>query len=176
MADDPVPRLASDRPLPPYAYVPGLFPHPVRDPAGHSHGVPHPAPPPVDPARWWESPDYLFGIDLFNFGFYWEAHEAWEGLWHAAGRSGEVADFLKGLIQMTAAGVKVRQGVPAGVVSLAAGAGALFRRAGRRRLLGLDVAELVEFVDDLAARPPSRPAKPVERVLPLLLRPERGGP
>jgi hypothetical protein len=28
---------------------------------------------------------YLCGIDLFNYGYYWE-HEIWESLWHACGR------------------------------------------------------------------------------------------
>ncbi|TGQ49534.1 DUF309 domain-containing protein, partial [Mesorhizobium sp. M1C.F.Ca.ET.210.01.1.1] len=27
---------------------------------------------------------FRWGIDLFNHGYYWEAHEAWEPLWHAA--------------------------------------------------------------------------------------------
>src|SRR5262245_4956580 len=123
---DPIPRLVPDEPLPPYSYVPGLFPHPISDPSGHSHGLRHAFPGPLDPRSWRDSRDYLVAIDLFNHGFYWEAHEAWEGLWHAAGRSGMLADFLKGLIQMTAAGVKVRQGMPRGVRSLAEGASTLF--------------------------------------------------
>ena len=55
------------------------------------------------------------GIALFNAGYYWEAHEAWEGLWHAHGRDGPTADVLKGLIKLAAAGVKVREGRPHGV-------------------------------------------------------------
>ena len=31
-------RLVSDEPLPPYSYVTGRFPHPTRDPSGHSFG------------------------------------------------------------------------------------------------------------------------------------------
>ena len=45
---------------------------------------------------------------------YWEAHEAWEELWHACGRMGPTADFLRGLIKLAAAGVKVREGRPRG--------------------------------------------------------------
>src|SRR5262245_13629335 len=139
-----VPRLVPDFPLPPYTYVPGQNPHPTADPEGHSFGARHEEPGPVGPESWAASRPYLFGIDLFNHGFYWEAHEVWEGLWHACGRSGTTADFLKGLIQMTAAGVKVRQGVPRGVASLGAGAVELFQKvlddlgAGRDRYLGLD--------------------------------------
>src|SRR5690348_12086299 len=103
----PPARLEPDLPLPPYAYVPGRAPHPVSDPAGHLHGRPPERPAPIDPPRWQESRAYRHGVDLFNCGFYWEAHEVWEGLWHAAGRAGVTADFLKGLIQLAAAGVKV---------------------------------------------------------------------
>ncbi len=37
---------------------------------------------------WLRCRDYLRGIDLFNHGYYWEAHEVWEGLWHTAGHRG----------------------------------------------------------------------------------------
>ena len=110
----PRPRY-TDAEFPPYSYVPGHAAHPVSNPAGHSHGTEHRSPPPLTPASWQESPEYLYGIDLFNHGYYWEAHEAWEALWLAAGRHGSVADFLKGLIKLAAAGVKAREGNPRGV-------------------------------------------------------------
>jgi hypothetical protein len=47
---------------------------------------------------------------LFNHGYYWEAHEAWEPLWRAADRSASAGRFLKGLILLSASGVKLRQG------------------------------------------------------------------
>jgi hypothetical protein len=115
-----LPRFAKDRPLPPYAYVSGSFPHPTSSPEGHSHGVEAAAPSPVDEARWRDSPDYLHAVDLFNYGFYWEAHEAWERLWIACGRRGAMADFLKALIKLAAAGVKLREGRARGVRSHAA--------------------------------------------------------
>ena len=83
-----VPRLVPDISFPPYSFVPGLFPHPISDPEGHSHGIREQAAAPVGPDDWHTNRDYLFGIDLFNHGYYWEAHEVWEGLWHAAGRAG----------------------------------------------------------------------------------------
>ena len=108
------PRYTGDC-LPPYSYVPGHFPHPLSDPEGHLYGEDPSEPRPLRPAAWRECDDYLYGIDLFNHGFYWEAHEAWESLWHAAGREGVVAGFLKGLIKLAAAGVKAREGNPRGV-------------------------------------------------------------
>ncbi len=41
------------------------------------------------------------GIELFNEGRYWEAHEAWEEVW-TADRQGPDRGFYKGLIQVAA--------------------------------------------------------------------------
>src|ERR1035437_2234874 len=67
-------------------YVPGVHAHPRRDPTGHSY---RPAPqldrhPPWAPEEWRTLDDWLYGVDLFNRFYFWEAHEAWEGLWAAA--------------------------------------------------------------------------------------------
>jgi len=53
----------------------------------------------------------------FNAGFYWEAHEAWESFWHALGRTTPEARCVQGLIHLTAACVKIREGKAAGVKS-----------------------------------------------------------
>jgi uncharacterized protein len=101
--------------LPPYSYVPGFTPHPVSDPRGHMFGQASHGAVALDPARWRESDEFLRAVDLFNHGYYWESHESWESLWHAAGRCGPVASFLKALIKLAAAGVKAREGNPVGV-------------------------------------------------------------
>lgn len=120
------------RPLPPYSYVPGHeHPHPVTDSRGHLYGQTHtaPIPPetlaklPLEPAsrrralaaRFATTPQWLYALDLFNEGFYWESHEAWEAFWHALGRTSPEAQFVQGLIHLAAACVKVREGRPAGV-------------------------------------------------------------
>lgn len=102
--------------FPPYSYVPGgHWPHPKSHPEGHSYHITHSPAVAPDPSQWHENVDYIIGCSLFNAGYYWEAHETWEAQWHAAGRKGPMADFLKGLIKLAAAGVKVREGVPNGV-------------------------------------------------------------
>jgi predicted metal-dependent hydrolase len=149
------PRLLPDVAFPPYTFVPGRTPRPLRDPAGHQFGQPAEKPPPLDPAHWRDSRTYLRGVDLFNHGYYWEAHEVWEGLWHAAGRVGLTADFLRGLIKLAAAGVKVRQGQPRGVVSHAAGAAVHFRDIARQLgsddtfYLGLRLRDLLAFAEQI---------------------------
>jgi predicted metal-dependent hydrolase len=62
--------------------------------------------------RWADSAEYREGVELFNLGHPWEAHEAWESLWQAAGAAGdaEQRQFLQGLIQCAAACVKVAKG------------------------------------------------------------------
>jgi hypothetical protein len=112
-AEGPAPRL-SDRPFPAYAHIPGTTPHPIRDPAGHSYKVRLSEVVTADPADWRSCDLYREGVDLFNAGYYWEAHEAWEAVWVAAGRRGAGADFLKALIKLAAGGVKIREGTPAG--------------------------------------------------------------
>ena len=100
---------------------------------------------------------YLRGVQLFETGYYWEAHEVWEGLWHAHGRSGPTADALKALIKLAAAGVKVLQGQRHGVVIHASRASALFDRVSfdvGKTLLGLDLDELAKITRGLAENPP----------------------
>ncbi len=145
------PRFVPAVDLPPYTFVPGRTPHPVGDPAGHLFGKRSESPPALDPLRWRDSRAYLHGMDLFNHGYYWEAHEVWEGLWNAAGRAGLTADFLKALIKLAAAGVKVRQGQPRGVASHGEGATTLFRDIARQlggedaTYLGLSLHALLMF-------------------------------
>jgi hypothetical protein len=148
-------RFLPDEPLPPYTFVPGHSPHPVSDPAGHSFGQIHDSPTPLDPAHWSGNRSYLRGLDLFNHGFYWEAHEAWESLWHAAGRAGTSAAFIKGLIKLAASGVKHLEGKSEGVTSHASRAADLWRGVayaldGQDDFVGLQTASLIALADSIA--------------------------
>ena len=148
--------------MPDYAFVPGgPFPHPNVGRRAE------PAPLPIEEGSWRASPSYLLGFELFNAGYYWEAHEVWEGLWHAHGRRGPIADLLKGLIKLAAAGVKVRQGQPHGIVTHAARAAACFasaRRVAGRDLLGMDLDELEERSRRIADAPGISPVNLEARV------------
>lgn len=53
---------------------------------------------------------------MFQHGYYWEAHEAWETAWIAAGRRGPLADYLKALIKLAACGVKCLAGNRPGAI------------------------------------------------------------
>lgn len=54
------------------------------------------------------SDPFTAGIQLFNDGEYWHAHEQWEICWRAA--EGMDAEFYQALIQTAAALVKWQQG------------------------------------------------------------------
>jgi hypothetical protein len=147
-------RFLPEEPFPPYSFVPGLNPHPEAEPAAQAVQAALSMP---EPEHWQECRPYLRGLDLFNHGYYWEAHEVWEGLWHACGREGPRADFLKGLIKLAAAGVKVREGQPEGVRGHAARAAELFREvAGVQgpHYFGLSLQELAGWADEIAGNPP----------------------
>jgi len=112
-----------DRPFPPYRYVPGRFPHPTAHPAGHSFvapGAPHPRATFHPPDEWRQSEEYLYGCDLYNHGYWWEAHEAWESLWQVCDKRGVQGRFLQALIQVSACHMKLYEGKLEGVRSLLA--------------------------------------------------------
>jgi hypothetical protein len=161
--------------LPPYSYVPGgPWPHPTRDARGHSY---------QDQSndrsdREFDRDAYLEhwlrrGVALFDAGYYWEAHEAWENAWHALGRRGPGADLVRGLIKLAAAGVKVRERQPHGVRTHADRAAGLFAQAraaeGATQLLGFQLDWLEACARRLAAEPTpagGSMAEPVVRVFP----------
>ena len=93
------PRYWPQRPLPGHAFIPGRGPKPAAD----NEPAPY-----LGAGRWQDNALYLWGVDLYNHGYAWEAHEAWEGLWRAAKHDDAQATFLQGLIQCAAADVKLR--------------------------------------------------------------------
>jgi hypothetical protein len=141
------PRYCPERPFPAYRYVPGLHPHPVRDPTGHSY---QPQPrrsrhAPWDASAWKTLLDWLFGVDLFNAFYFWEAHESWEGLWGAKPRDSAPACLLQGLIQIAAALLKIHLRSSAGADQLSrAGIEKLTATAAScPSLLGLELPETI---------------------------------
>jgi hypothetical protein len=152
----PMLRLLPQKRLPPYAYLPGREPHPTRDPKGHSY---HAEPASVGAEASLRSIVFLWGLDLFNHGYYWEAHEAWESLWQVAERGSSLRVLFKALILLSAAGVKIREGKHAAAVRHAERAAALLRRldkGGRSSFgsaLGMAPEALASYAEAVAAVP-----------------------
>lgn len=134
------------RPFPPYRYLPlagGAAPPHPRSAAGHAHAQEEEYLPHFSPDDWRTCVPYLYGIDLFNHGYWWEAHEALETVWLAAGQKSTLCGvFVQGLIQLAGAQLKRFIGEPRGAQSLTAG--------GSEKLalvegiyLGIEVATLI---------------------------------
>jgi hypothetical protein len=100
--------------------------------------------------------DFRHGVDLFNHGFAWEAHEAWEPLWFAAPRELPERALLQGLIHAAAAAVKARAGANAAARGLATSACAYLARAttGMFDVAGF-ITALTAWADDPARPPPA---------------------
>ena len=110
-------------------------------------------------------------------GYYWEAHDEWERLWRVTGPDLTVGRFLKGLVKLSAAGMKVREKSIHGVRRHAASAGEVFAdvaaETGTDTYCGLDFTKL-QFAADRAAQLRYRNDYPVGRplrVFPFLLLP-----
>lgn len=70
------------------------------------HGREERAPGLTSPEGWRSCEEYLFAVDLYNNSYWWECHEALEGLWIAAGRTSIQAHFFQAIIQAAAANLK----------------------------------------------------------------------
>ena len=139
--------------FPPYRYVPGIHPHPTNSSEGHSYGdedVDHHK---WDSNLWKDNADYLFGIDLYNYHYYWEAHEAREGLWIASVRNSSEHRFLQGLIKCGAALLKIRMANYEiqdliGARNLSKSGMNLLSRVGIDNFMGLDIPKFIESYND----------------------------
>lgn len=132
------------RPFPPYRYLPFHpdLPHPRNDPAGHSFGAEETFFAAFSASDWADCEPYLYGVDLFNHGYWWEAHEVWESLWLAAGRDTPAGQFVQGLIQLAGAQLKRYDGVRRGAMQLTQ-SGIARLQVAKGRYLGIEVAVLV---------------------------------
>jgi len=139
-----MPRYSS-RPLPGVRYLPGRSLHPRTDPAREALGDPQRVQA-LDPAAWRAAEPYLYAIDLFNAGCWWEAHEVFEELWRAAGRDTPVGQFLQGLIQLAAAFLKAAIGSRAVAEGLAR-SGCTKLRGSPAVFLGIAAHELASSVE-----------------------------
>lgn len=151
------PRYTS-RALPPYRFVPGLNPHPHHDPEGHSYGKPVTALPPWSPGMWRSLDSWLYGVDLYNFAYWWEAHEVLEQLWHAAGRTSPHARLVQGIIHISAANLNLHRGnLDAGRRQARRGIDRLRGKAGQV-WMGIDIDDFISQVEDYVTDRASHPA------------------
>ncbi|HXV59561.1 MAG TPA: DUF309 domain-containing protein [Vicinamibacteria bacterium] len=138
-------RRYTDKPFPPYKHLPGQTAHPERDPGGYRFGKAAASVRALDENGWHRNKDYLYGVDLFNAGYYWEAHAVWEELWRAAPASSRSSRFIQGLIQLAASSLKRTAGREAGAAKLLRSALDKLERvsADSPRYMGIELPELL---------------------------------
>lgn len=96
------------------------------------------------------------GLELFNEGEWFDAHEVWEDIWHMA--SGPRKPFYQGLIQCAVTLEHVRRGNPRGVLTVFESAKSKF--AGLPEIyMGIDVGALLSAMDRYIAPVRSMPAE-----------------
>ena len=141
------PRYLPERALPSAAYVPGRSARPIP-----SHATPEA----FDPAAWERSSSYVWGFDLLNHGYPWEAHEAWETSWRSIDRTSPEGLLLQALIKIAAAHVKRLQGQPHSASRHAVRAGELLSQVARsigpeRLLMGVDLEKVADAARHLVS-------------------------
>jgi hypothetical protein len=134
--------------FPPYRFVPGHAPHPFAHKGGYAYGQRPEAPPFRSSGQWKRNRAFLRGVDFFNRGWWWEAHEAWESYWHVtAGRDSQQHDLFKGLIQLAACALNRERRSDEGAGRLLFSAITLLEKVDRQRdaepLCGLVIADVV---------------------------------
>ena len=92
---------------------------------------------------------YLAGIDLFNGGSFWHAHEEWEDAWKAEVNPTRRL-FYKGIIQTAAALVHWQRGNPRGLHLNWAKARPKLEQL-PPEVLGLDIRSLIDHMDRFEA-------------------------
>lgn len=97
--------IYTDYNLPTIAYIPGLSKRPDSN-ALKRAGV---KPQSLSDSPFHQNIHFLHGVDLFNGQFFWEAHEAWEDIWHEE-IDKRFREIIQGMIQFTAGMVKIKQG------------------------------------------------------------------
>jgi uncharacterized protein len=161
--DPRFPRYAS-RPFPAYRFLHGHGPHPRFHPDGHSYQLPDPEchveAAALERGDWPASPHYRFGVDLYNYAYWWEAHEAWEAVWKCYPTDHPLRHVLQCLIQVSAAHLQRHMGIQRGADRLMTRAACHLEQAGvaDQRVCGLPLQQWWDhaarpFHDQPATRP-----------------------
>jgi len=96
----------SNTPMPAYRHIPFKTKHPYMDKGGHSYGEELPVVSDFNVENWRTCDTYLYSIDLFNQGYWWEAHELIKQICYCVGRESVIGSFLEAVIQIAAGELK----------------------------------------------------------------------
>jgi predicted metal-dependent hydrolase len=159
------------RSFPAYSHIPSVTPHPLKK-FGHSYGVKIESIELITETSWKTNRTYLYGFDLYNYSYWWEAHETWEGIWQLSKKKAPLGRFLQGLIQLSTVFLKRHQKRIKGVRSLAIKAihnlEYVSQNASPKIYMGVDLQVLlekfrisiIEFLNDTPIVDPFKNIKP----------------
>jgi predicted metal-dependent hydrolase len=138
--------LAGDDSWPRWAHVPGTGTEPDRAPLEAAKRLVRR---PVNAAAWESDDAYRYGAMLCVREFFWEAHEVWEAVWLACPPNGRERAFLRALIQIANAGLKLRMGRPKAAMRLLQEVETMLTNLdGKREWMGVDIDDLRRRVGD----------------------------
>ena len=100
-------RRLPDLALPGHAHVPGSGSKPDMAPLEAAKAL---APSVMRHEDWQDNAAYLYGHDLLDAGFFWEAHEVWEAVWLNCLPNSAEKLLLRMLIQQANARLKLVMG------------------------------------------------------------------
>ena len=139
-------RRITDLALPGQPHVPGSGSCPDMPPLEAAKAL---APPITRSDDWQANAAYLYGHDLLEAGFYWEAHEVWEEVWLNCPANSAEKVLLQLLIQRANAGLKRRMGRDKAARRLDSEVQTLARElhgrldGTRKPLMGVDISQLI---------------------------------
>ena len=96
---------------------------------------------------WVTDPAAMFAADLFDHRFFWEAHEAWEAMWHECPKPSVDRDVLQSLIQTAAALLQFHLGANRSAALLLARARSRMAQTDVSRHQGIDIDGLFHDTD-----------------------------
>ncbi|MEN8137329.1 MAG: DUF309 domain-containing protein [Bacteroidota bacterium] len=134
-------RYCPYRKFPPYKYLPGKNPDPIRK-GGYRESKKDPMATAITRNNYQDNENYRFAIDLTNYGYYWEAHLYYEALWNAHKRKGSIADFFKAMIKMVTSSFKEEAGKIESSGRLLEGTLSLLNSLPADFNLGINISEL----------------------------------
>lgn len=100
-------RRLPDLALPGHAHVPGSGSTPDMAPLEAAKSL---APSVMRHEEWQDNAAYLYGHDLLDAGFFWEAHEVWEAVWLNCPPNSAEKLMLRMLIQQANTRLKLVMG------------------------------------------------------------------
>lgn len=97
--------------------------------------------------------DYLFAIDLVNYGYYWEAHAYLESLWNEHGRKDDFAILFKAIIKIAAGLLKRELGQEDACQNHLKRCLELLKQLNYDKFCGIELQELEVLVSHMLSKP-----------------------